>query len=159
MARLLRAAAAACALASGAVLGAVALATVASILGRWLFNAPLPGDVELVQLGTALAIALALPVCQLHASHLIVDLFTARAPVAWQQGLDAAAHIAAAAALGLLAWRAAAGVADLARAGEVSMVLGVPLALAYAALPPALALAALNALALATPRGRAELTR
>jgi TRAP-type C4-dicarboxylate transport system permease small subunit len=158
MARMLRAAAAAGALASGVVLAAVALATVASILGRWLFNAPLPGDVELVQLGTALAIALALPYCQLHASHLIVDLFTARAPAAWRRSLDAAAHGAAALALALLAWRAAAGVVDLARAGEVSMVLGVPLALAYAALPPALALAALNAAALATPGGRAALS-
>lgn len=154
MLRTLRAAALACALASGAVLMLVAAVTLVSVLGRWLFAAPLPGDVELVQLGTALAIALALPYCQLHASHLIVDLFTARAPAALRGGLDTLAHCAAAAVLGLLAWRAGAGVADLQRAGEVSMVLGVPLAVAYAPLAPAFALAALIALALATPRGR-----
>lgn len=157
MARLLRRAAAACALASGLVLAVIALVTVASILGRWLADAPLAGDVELVQLGTALAIALALPYCQLHASHLIVDLVTARAPASLQRALDRAAHLAAAAVLAVLAWRAGAGVADLRRAQEVSMVLGVPLWLAYAPLVPALALAALNALALSTPRGRAAL--
>jgi TRAP-type C4-dicarboxylate transport system permease small subunit len=157
MLRGMRAAAVACALASGAVVAAIAGLTVVSIVGRWLWTAPLPGDVELVQLGTALAIALALPYCQLHASHLIVELATARAPVALQRALDTLAHGAAAAVLALLAWRAAAGVADLQRAGEVSMVLGVPLAAAYAAMVPALALAALIALALATERGRRAL--
>jgi TRAP-type C4-dicarboxylate transport system permease small subunit len=157
MARGLRAAAVACALTGGAVLLALALGTIASVLGRWLLTRPLPGDVELVQLGTALAIALALPYCQIQASHLVVDLFTARAPQSWRRALDALAQVAAAAVLALLAWRAAVGVADLRAAGEVSMVLGLPLWLAYAAMVPALALAALIALALATPRGRAAL--
>jgi TRAP-type C4-dicarboxylate transport system permease small subunit len=48
--------------------------------------------------------------------------------------------------LGLLAARAGAGVADLRAAGETSMVLGLPLWLAYAAMVPSLALAALIAL-------------
>ena len=44
--------------------------------------------------------------------------------------------------LGLLALRAAAGRVDLRSAGETSMVLGLPLWLAYGAMAPSLLLAA-----------------
>lgn len=144
--RLLRAAANAFALAGGALVVAVALVTVTSVVSRWLAAAPLSGDVELVQLGTAAALALFLPYCQLHGGHLIVDIFTARADARVHRRLEVAAHWAAAAVLALLATRAAVGVADLRTAGETSMVLGVPLWLAYAPMVPALALAALIAL-------------
>lgn len=146
MRRLLRAAANLFALAGGALVVAVALVTVASVLTRWLLAAPLPGDVELVQLGTAAALALFLPYCQLHGGHLIVDIFTARADAGVHRRLEVAAHWAAAAVLALLASRAAVGVADLRLAGEISMVLGIPLWLAHVPMVPALALAALIAL-------------
>ena len=144
--RAVRAAAAALALAGGSVLLLVVAVTVASVLGRWIQSAPVPGDIELVQLGTAAALALFLPWCQLHGSHLIVDIFTARTTTLAQRRLDRAAQLLAAGVLGLLAIRAAAGIADLRAAGETSMVLGLPLWLAYAAMVPSLALAALIAL-------------
>lgn len=146
MRRAIRAAAVAFAVAGGAVLLAVVGLTLVSIVGRWLLTRPLAGDVELVQLGTATALALFLPYCQLHGSHLIVDLFTARAGSTVHRRLDLAAHGLAALVLALLALRAGAGVHDLRRAGETSMVLGLPLWLAYAAMVPSLALAALIAL-------------
>lgn len=144
--RVLRAAANALALMGGTLVVLVALLTVASIVARWIAGAPVPGDVELVQLGTAAGLALFLPYSQLHGGHLVVDLFTARADSRTHRRLDAAAHVAAAAVLALLATRAAIGAADLRVAGEVSMVLGFPLWLAYAPMVPALALAALIAL-------------
>lgn len=146
MRRALSAASVALALLGAAVLVAIAVLTVASIVGRWLVDQPIAGDVELVQLGTAAAIALFLPYCQLHGSHLVVDLFTARAGARFNRRLDRMAHVAAAVVLALLAARAAAGVADLARAHETSMVLGIPLWLPYAAMVPSLALAAAVAL-------------
>jgi TRAP-type C4-dicarboxylate transport system permease small subunit len=144
--RTARAAAAAFALAGGALLLLAAAVTVVSVIGRWLLSTPVPGDVELVQLGIAAALSLFLPYCQLHGSHLIVDIFTARTATSAQRQLDRIAQLLAAAVLGLLALRAGAGVADLQAAGETSMVLGVPLWLAYAAMVPSLALAALIAL-------------
>ena len=144
--RATRAAAAAFALIGGAVLLLVAALTVISVIGRWLHSTPVPGDIELVQLGTAAALALFLPYCQLHGSHLIVDIFTARTTTSAQRRLDRVAQLLATSVLGLLALRAGAGVADLRAAGETSMVLGLPLWLAYAAMVPSLALAALIAL-------------
>jgi TRAP-type C4-dicarboxylate transport system permease small subunit len=119
---------------------------VVSVVGRWAFATPVPGDVELVQLGTASALALFLPYCQLHGSHLIVDIFTVRSGAVLHRWLDAFAHVVAAAVLALLAARAAWGVESLRAAAETSMVLGVPLWLAYAPMVPSLALAALIAL-------------
>jgi len=137
----LRALATALALAGGALLVGLAGLTVASISGRWLASRPITGDVELVQLGVAAAIALFLPYCQLHRSHLIVDFFTARSSGPVQRRLDAIGSAVAGAVFLLLAWRAGAAVIDMRTAGETTMVLGVPLWLPYAAMVPGLALA------------------
>jgi TRAP-type C4-dicarboxylate transport system permease small subunit len=146
MRRALSAAATAFALLGGIVVALVAGVTVVSVIGRWAFATPIPGDVELVQLGTASALALFLPYCQLHGSHLIVDIFTVRSGAALHRWLDVFAHVVAAAVLALLAVRAAWGVESLRAASETSMVLGVPLWLAYAPMVPSLALAAVVAL-------------
>jgi TRAP-type C4-dicarboxylate transport system permease small subunit len=146
MRRVLRAAADVFALAGGALVMLVAVVTVISVLARWIAASPVPGDVELVQLGIAVALALFLPYCQLHGGHLIVDIFTARADIRVHRRLEAVAHYAAAAVLALLATRATVAVADLRAAGETSMVLGVPLWVAYMPVVLALALAALIAL-------------
>ena len=82
MQRILEGLSAALALAGGAILAGIALLTTASILGRWLFATPIFGDVELVQTGCAMMIALALPYCQLKRAHIIVDFFTQGAPPA-----------------------------------------------------------------------------
>lgn len=146
MTRALRGAAQLFALAGGVVLLSVAALTTASVIGRWLFATPVPGDVELVQLGTASALALFLPYCQLHGSHLIVDIFTAHAPAALHHRLNRVVRVLAALTLTALALRAGAGLADLYAAGETTMVLGWPLWIAYFALPPSLALTAAVAL-------------
>jgi TRAP-type C4-dicarboxylate transport system permease small subunit len=146
MRRALSAAATACALLGGVIVALITGVTAVSVVGRWAFAMPIPGDIELVQLGTASALALFLPYCQLHGSHLIVDIFTVRSGAALHRRLDAVAHVVAAGVLALLAVRAAWGVASLRAASETSMVLGVPLWLAYAPMVPSLALAALIAL-------------
>ncbi len=134
------------ALAGGALLAGLAALTTVSIVGRWLASQPVTGDVELVQLGVAAAIALFLPYCQLHGSHLIVDFFTARSSGTSQRLLDTIAARATGAVLLLLAWRATIGVIELRAAGETTMVLGVPLWMPYAVMIPGLALAGIAGL-------------
>jgi TRAP-type C4-dicarboxylate transport system permease small subunit len=152
--RLLDALATALALAGGVLLLAVAVLTVVSVSGRWLADRPVTGDIELVQVATAVAIALFLPYAQVHGSHLIVDFFTARSSVRVRRALDGAGSIAAGGLLLLLAWRAAVAVADMRAAAETTMVLGVPLWLAYAAMVPGLALAGVAGL-VTSPKRRA----
>jgi TRAP-type C4-dicarboxylate transport system permease small subunit len=141
MRRSLDALATALALLGGGLLLAVALLTLVSVAGRWVASQPVTGDIELVQLAIAVAIALFLPYCQLHGGHLIVDFFTARSSGPVQRCLEAAGSVLAGAVFFLLAWRAGVAVAEMRRAAETTMVLGIPLWLPYAAMVPGLALA------------------
>jgi len=143
MRRLLDALATTLALLGGALLVAASGVTVVSVTGRWIAGRPITGDIELVQLAVAAAIALALPYCQLHRSHLVVDFFTARSSGPVQRRLDAAGSLLAGGVFFLLAWRAGVAVSDMRSAAETTMVLGIPLWIPYAAMVPGLALAGL----------------
>jgi TRAP-type C4-dicarboxylate transport system permease small subunit len=143
MRRLLDALATALALVGGALLVAISAATVVSVAGRWFAGQPITGDIELVQLAVAAAIALFLPYGQLHRSHLIVDFFTARSSGPVQRRLDAAGSMLAGAVFFVLAWRAGVAVSDMRNASETTMVLGIPLWIPYVAMVPGLALAGL----------------
>jgi len=133
------------ALAGGAILAALTLMSVVSIGGR-IANRPIQGDFELVQFGCAIAIAFFLPYCQFKRANIIVDFFTVRAGARAQRTLDAAGSLLLAAALGLLAWRTGAGTLAMKAGGETSMIMGVPLWYAYAAMTPGFGLAALAGL-------------
>jgi TRAP-type C4-dicarboxylate transport system permease small subunit len=135
-----------------AVLGAgvamaVALVVVASVLGRAVWRTPIPGDVELTQVGIALAISLGLPWCQWERSNLIVDFFTQKMSARSLRWLDAAGALALAAMCLLLGWRSASGAVAVHQAQESSMILGLPMWWAYAALAPGLLLTAAVAVA------------
>ncbi len=125
---------------------AVALLTVASIVGRQA-GRPIQGDVELSQFGIALCIALCLPWCQLRRANIIVDFFTQKAPPAMNRALDALGALLLALMVALLAWRSTVGAQAVREAGETTMILGLPMWLSYAALAPGLALTALVAFA------------
>lgn len=133
----------------GAVLVALTGMSVASIIGRALFGRPVPGDFELVQVGCGVAIAAFLPYCQLQRGNIIVDFFTVRASPRVQGALDAFGALVLALVMAVLAWRTAIGMETVRAAGEVSMIVGFPIWIGYAAIVPSLALAALVALSTA----------
>jgi len=152
----LRGASVALALAGGLMLLAAAAMTGASILGRWLADAPITGDIELMQVACAVSIALCLPYCQLHAGHVRVDFFTQRAAAGTRRTLDRAGHTLVAGVMLLLAWRASIGVADMRAAGETTMLLGFPSWLTYGAMVPGLLLSAIVAASAAAGHTGAE---
>ena len=115
------------AVAGGLVLVALIVMTCLSIAGRVLFSAPVPGDFELVEIGCAVAVFAFLPYCQITGGNVVVDFFTARAQPRTKALLDLLGNLAFTAIAGLIAWRAALGLADLRRYQETTMVLGLPL--------------------------------
>ena len=134
------------ALVGAAVALGVALMTTASVIGRAVFKLPIPGDVELTQMGIAIAISLGLPWCQLHGANIIVDFFTQGLSQRKQRLLDAAGAAFLVAMYFVLAWRTAAGAIAVREAHETTMILALPMWWAYAWLAPGLALAGVLAL-------------
>jgi TRAP-type C4-dicarboxylate transport system permease small subunit len=120
----------------GIVLSLLALLSVVSITGRALSGfglAPVPGDFELVEAGTALAVFCFMPWTHLRQGHAMVDLFWKAYPPALQRVL---ALVADGLMLGvwlMLVWRMAVVTGDYRANAEVSFILQMPVWWGYAA--------------------------
>lgn len=130
------------ALAGGVVLVAITLLSAYSISMRSLFDAPLLGDVELVQMGCGIAVVSFLPLCQLRRGNVIVDAFTLNASVALRRNLDVFGCLLMAACAALLAWRSVIGTLDTYANGEESIIMGIPMWWSMTPFAPAFALLA-----------------
>lgn len=139
------------ALLGGIVALAVATAMVVSVLGRWLFASPIPGDFELAQIGTAVTVFAFLPYCQIVRGNIVVDTFTAALPAHIRSRIDGLCDLIYAAAMAMVAVCLARGTVDTYASQEVSMVLRIPVwpGVAFGAL----CCAFLAVAALATARG------
>lgn len=134
------------ALIGGLILMAMTLMATYSIAMRTLFDEPLLGDVELVQMGCGIAIVFFLPLCQLRRGNVIVDVFTMNAPKRVRNSLDALGGVLMALAAALLTWRSAIGTTDAFGTGEESIIMGLPVWWSMIAFAPGFALLALVAL-------------
>ena len=123
---LLEASAKLLALTGGTVAIVVALIVVASVLRRWLFADPIPGDFEVAQIGTAVAVFAFLPYCQIVRGNIVVDTFTAHLPARLRGRIDALWDFVYAAAMAFVAICLTRGTIDTFASQEVSMVLRIP---------------------------------
>ncbi|MBI0432453.1 TRAP transporter small permease [Roseomonas sp. KE0001] len=114
-------------LAGSLLLIATALLTTASVLRRWVAGLPIPGDFELVQMGSGLAVAGFLAWGTLRRSHIMVDSLTGWLPARLQAAIDSFWNLVWALVAGLLAWRMALGAADAWASDTRSMVLSLPI--------------------------------
>ena len=74
----------------GAVVALVTgLLTTLSVVMRAGWSQPIPGDVEMTQMGIAFAISMCLPYCQLQKANIIVDFFTQSTSNGTRKILDA----------------------------------------------------------------------
>jgi len=100
--------------------------SIVSIVGRKLAAAPVPGDVELLQMSAAFACACFFAYCHLIGGDVKVDFFTARASARTVRVLDAVGSLLFA-LMGLaLAWRGAVGTWAMRESGETSVILAWP---------------------------------
>jgi TRAP-type C4-dicarboxylate transport system permease small subunit len=137
------------AIAGGLLMIAVSIMVTVSVVMRWLINESVPGDIELVQIGTALAIFAFLPICQARRGNIMVDTFTLRLPKQAQAMLDASWDLCYAGIAAIIAWRLSVGAWDTIRSNTVSMMLGLPTGWAIAACSAMVAFLALVAVATA----------
>lgn len=124
------------AIGGGITLTAMSFMSVGSVAGRALFSKPILGDYELVQVMSAVAVAMSLPFCQMIRGHVIVDFFTMRAPKSVNRGLDLIANLLLAIAGFVIAWRLGLGMLELRGNGDASMLLNFPTWIGYAPMVP-----------------------
>lgn len=144
--RALLAASRALALAGGVAFVALVAMSVVSIVGRKLLSAPVPGDVEVLQMAAAFACASFFAYCHLIGGDVKVDFFTSRLSPPAVHALDAAGSLLYAVVGGALAWRTLAGALAVRAAEESSVILGWPVWIAQALMVPGFVLMTLAGL-------------
>lgn len=97
-----------------------------SVLRRWLFDQPVPGDFEMAQMMTAVAVFAFLPLCQLRRGNILVDFFTASASPRLKAVLDLLACLLFSLFAALVFEGTLRGAGDAFRSKTTTMVLGVP---------------------------------
>lgn len=140
-------------LGGGIMIGLIAMSLV-SIVGRKLFALPVPGDLEIMQMGAAVAAAMFFPWCQINDAHVRVDFFTTRLPLRARAALDGIAALLLGAVMLLLSWRTAVAAMASKASGDSSVMLGLPQWLAEALIVPSLLVFALTGLYIARRRFR-----
>ncbi|MDP5305987.1 TRAP transporter small permease [Paracoccus spongiarum] len=141
----------------GLTLLAMMLMTVVSVTRRTILGAPIPGDFELVEIGSAIAIFCFLPWCQSSGGNVLVDFFTQKASPRTNHLLEAAGDLLYLLIAALLAWRLWHGGLEMREYGEQSMVLRIPVWWSFTVILPAMAL--LVATCAATMAGHLRMAR
>lgn len=126
----------------GLVFVALVAMSIVSIVGRKLFSMPVPGDLELVQLGSAFGASAFFAYCHLNHGDVKVDFFTQHWQASKVMGLDAVGSLLVGLFGALIAWRTAAGAWTVFEAGETSAILGLPVWIAQALMVPGFVLLA-----------------
>jgi TRAP-type C4-dicarboxylate transport system permease small subunit len=129
-----------------AALAAGALVTVISVLGRFFFSTPIPGDIEIVALLMGAGVSLALPYCQIRRGNVVVDIFTQGAPPRVRILLDLLGCLCIALIGAILAWRMGLGGMELRASADETMVLRLPTWIVFPVIVPSMALLALAGL-------------
>lgn len=121
---------------AGIMLVLMSLMSLTSIVGRSLFDKPVLGDYELVQMMSAIAVTMSLPFCQMIRGHIIVDFFTTGMPVRVNKTLDIIASLVLAVAAFVFSWRITLGMFELQANGDGSMLLNLSTWWGYAPMVP-----------------------
>jgi len=111
----------------GLVFVGLVIMSIVSIVGRKVASAPLPGDVELLQLCAAFGAASFFAYCHLIGGDVKVDFFTHHLRPSFVHALDAFGSLLVGLFGALIAWRSFAGAMTVKDAGETTMILSLPL--------------------------------
>ncbi len=131
------------AIAGGLAFVGLVVMVLISIVGRKLMSAPIPGDVEVLQMVAASAAASFFAYCHLAGGDVKVDFFTHNASPRTVLLLDAFGSTMVGLFGALIAWRSFVGAMSIREAGETSSLLAWPVWVAQVAMVPGFLLLAL----------------
>lgn len=119
------------ALAGGLLLIGVMAMTVVSVIGRYVFNAPIPGDYEITELVCGIAVFAFFPHCHMRRGNIVVEFFASGFRERTRDRLDTVHNLVFALVAGLITWRLFIGGLDKLHDGETTLFLGIPIHLGY----------------------------
>ena len=131
------------AITGGLLFLALVVMSIVSIVGRKLAAAPVPGDVELLQLCAAIAASTFFAYCHLINGDVKVDFFTHNLAARNVHRLDALGSLLVGLFGALVAWRTGVGALALKDAGETTAILGLPVWVGQMSMVPGFILLAL----------------
>jgi TRAP-type C4-dicarboxylate transport system permease small subunit len=107
-------------------LAGMVLLTAADVLLRTFFNYPIRGMLELIELGLACTIFIALPAVFLRDEHLVVDVIDKLARPVLVRMLDLAGAVVALLVLAVMAWNMVDDARNMYQFGDVTSDLSIP---------------------------------
>ena len=119
------------AIAGGILLIGIVAMTGISVLGRYLFNAPIPGDYEITELVCAVAVFMFFPYCYMRKANIVVEFFTERMRKRFKTALETVHSFLFALVAILITWRLFIGGIHKLEDGETTLFLGIPIWLGY----------------------------
>ena len=128
----------------GAVLLFMMLMTVTSVIKRGLLGSPIPGDYEMVEIASAVAIFCFLPICQVQGGNVLVDFFTQKSSARMNHLLEALGDLLYLLIAAILAWRLYHGAIEMKVYSEQTMVLRIPIWTSFIIILPAMAVLVLT---------------
>ena len=127
---------------AGLLMTIITLLTCGNLFLRNVTEDAIPGAFEMTALATGAAIALFMPLCQVRQGNIIVDFFTANCSDATNDIMDRIGALVLSAIFALLAWRTVIGGLSAYNANSLTMLMGIPEWIVYAAMVPPFALTA-----------------
>ncbi len=119
------------AMAGGLLLIGVMAMTVISVIGRYVFNAPIPGDYEITELVCGVAVFAFFPYCHIRNANIVVEFFTVRLSPRRKTMLDTVHNFAFTIVAGLIAWRLCIGGLHKLADEETTLFLNIPIHWGY----------------------------
>ncbi|MCW5770701.1 MAG: TRAP transporter small permease [Rhodospirillaceae bacterium] len=110
------------------VLTGVMMVTVVDVVGRYVFNRPLPGSSEITEILMAILIYAGLPVASARNAHIVVDLLDGVTPAGVARVRDVVMRILSILVLAAISWRLWAYGKQIGNSHDVSEYLRIPLA-------------------------------
>lgn len=113
--------------ASSIALGLLMFLTVADVLGRYLFNRPVPGTFELTEMSMVLIVFLALGLAQHHKEHISLDLAYTNFSPRQKKVTDVFVDLVNFAVVGAITWQLYEYAARMLEGNYTTAVLGLPI--------------------------------
>lgn len=111
---------------AGVVLVALMLLTVADVIGRYFFHAPLNGVFDLTQFAVLVMTFLSFAYCGFRGAHVVIELLYDRIPKAAQFAVRRVSNAVGAILFAVIAWRAVVQSVDVRDFNETSQLLTIP---------------------------------